>query len=388
MRKKKKIIFAMLESGGGHKMPALAVLESIKRLYPGKYDVQIMDFMKELGATEVDTKLKNSWKYMLYHPILTKGIQTAASVIINSVTRPIIHWGFRAFLLKHFYEHLLSYLQKKKPDLIFSTHYFNSFAVSHVRGKYNIDVLLINYLTEIFDLNSYWFLKDVDHYIVASEEAKEKILRMHFPEEKLKVFPYPIRKEFFEISRTTKEIASDLGIDTSKKILFITLGGEGIGALEKFIVALLKRDFPLNVVIVTGKNRELKQKIEEKYAAQGNLTHIIPLGFVDNINELIFISDFCFIKPGPATTWEVISFKKPIIFFKSAQLSEVGNIKFVCRNNIGFSTGNQPKKFIRILDSFLNGPALEECRANYSKLNIENGSDAIASFLDELLTNL
>ncbi|MBA7666416.1 Processive diacylglycerol beta-glucosyltransferase [subsurface metagenome] len=359
--RKKKIIFAMLEAGGGHKMPALAVLESIKRLYPGKYDVQIMDFMKELGATEVDTKLKNSWKYMLYHPVLTKGIQAAASVIINSVTRSFIHWGFRAFLLKHFYEHLLSYLQKEKPDLIFSTHYFNSFAVSHVRGKYNIDVLLINYLTEIFDLNSYWFLKDLDHYIVASEEAKEKILRMHFPEEKLKIFPYPIRKEFFVISRTTEEIASDLGIDTSKKILLITLGGEGIGALEKFIVALLKRDFPLN---------------------------IIPLGFVDNINELIFISDFCFIKPGPATTWEVISFKKPIVFFRSAQLSEVGNIKFVCRNNIGFSAGNQPKKFIRILDSFLNGPALEECRANYSKLNIENGSDAIASFLDELLTNL
>ena len=32
---KKKIIFAMIEAGGGHKAPASAVMEALERGYPG-----------------------------------------------------------------------------------------------------------------------------------------------------------------------------------------------------------------------------------------------------------------------------------------------------------------------------------------------------------------
>ncbi len=360
-------------------MPALAVNESLNKLFPGKYDVRIMDFMKDLGCYKIDTLHKDTWKYMLARPVLTKGMQTMASI-----TGPVFREGFKSFI-SPFYDYLLDYLRDEKPDLIFSTHYFNTLAISHVRTKYQIKVLLINFLTEIFDINTYWYLKDVDHYIVASEEAENKLLKMNFPKEKLHIFPYPIRTSFFDISRSKDEIAAPLGIDTSKKTLLITMGSEGIGSLDKILIALLKRDFPLNIIAVTGKNEELKLEIEQNYTDKDQNTNILALGFVDNINELIYISDFCFIKPGPATTWEVLSFNKPIIFYRSAQLSEAGNINFVRKNNIGYFVGNHPKKLIQILDTLINGSALEECMKNYSKINIENGSNLIASFLDDIL---
>ena len=376
---KKKIVFATIEAGGGHKMPAIAVYESLNKLFPGKYGIRIMDFMKDLGCLKIDTMHKETWKYMLSRPVLTKGIQTMASI-----TGPVFREGFKSFI-SPFYDYLHDFLRKEKPDLIFSTHYFNTMAVSHVRARNQIRVVLINYLTEIFDINTYWYLKDVDHYIVASEEAENKLLKMNFPREKLHVFPYPIRTSFFEISRLKEEITASMGFDSSQKTLLITLGGEGIGSLDRILMALLKRDFPLNVIVVAGKNEDLKLEIEQNYTDKAQNTHIHALGFVNNINELISISDFCFIKPGPATTWEVLSFKKPIIFYRSAQLSEVGNIKFVRKNNIGYFVGNHPKKFIQILDTLINGSALEECRANYSKINIENGSNLIAFFLDAVL---
>ena len=72
----KKIHFAMIEAGGGHKMPALAVVEALEELFPGKYRIKVLDFMKDLGCTDLDEAHKKLWKYLLKHPELTKSIQT------------------------------------------------------------------------------------------------------------------------------------------------------------------------------------------------------------------------------------------------------------------------------------------------------------------------
>jgi hypothetical protein len=77
--------------------------------------------------------------------------------------------------------------------------------------------------------------------------------------------------------------------------------------------------------------------------------------------------------------------KKPIIFFESAQLSENPNIKFVVDNRLGYYAGNMPRKLCQIVDWFLAGYGLEECRRAYEDITIENGSAAIARFLDRVL---
>lgn len=77
--------------------------------------------------------------------------------------------------------------------------------------------------------------------------------------------------------------------------------------------------------------------------------------------------------------------KKPIIFFESAQLSENPNIKFVVGNRLGYYAGNMPRKLSQIVDWFLGGYGLQECRRAYEDIIIKNGSTAIARFLDQLL---
>ncbi len=46
---RKKIHFAMIEAGGGHKTPALAVVEALEENFPGKYEIKVLDFIKDLG---------------------------------------------------------------------------------------------------------------------------------------------------------------------------------------------------------------------------------------------------------------------------------------------------------------------------------------------------
>jgi hypothetical protein len=67
----KKIVFAMIEAGGGHKSPAKAVMDALEKAHPGRYELRMMDFIKDVGAVKVDASHKRSWKAMLEHPTLT-----------------------------------------------------------------------------------------------------------------------------------------------------------------------------------------------------------------------------------------------------------------------------------------------------------------------------
>jgi processive 1,2-diacylglycerol beta-glucosyltransferase len=369
----------MIEAGGGHKTPAVAVVEALEKNFPGKYEIKVLDFMRDLGCTDLDEAHKKVWKYLLAHPELTKSIQT-----FDFITGPVNIQIYKLFL-DRIAKYVMRYLYNEKPDLVFSTHYFNTMSIAHIRKQYEIGPILINYLTEIFDFDSYWYLKNVDHYIVASKQAEKKLLKKKFPREKLHVFPYPVRRSFFDINKNKTEILHALGIDKTRKTLLVTLGSEGIGSIYKMIEALVKKNIPLNVIAVAGKNDQLRQQLERDFGSPDHPTKVVALGFEERINELIHASDFCFIKPGPATTWEVLSMKKPIIFFESAQLSENPNIKFVVENRLGYYAGNMPRKLSQIVEWFLAGYGLQECQRAYEEITIENGSTPIAKFLDQVL---
>jgi len=376
---RKKIHFAMIEAGGGHRSPALAVQEALEEQFPGKYETRILDFMKDLGCTELDEMHKKAWKYLLSHPDLTKGIQA-----FDFITGPVNVNLYKMFLYR-FSKYVMRYLYEEKPDLVFSTHYFNTMGVAYIRRRYEIGPVLVNYLTEVFDFDSYWHLKTVDYYLVASERARQKLLKTRFPADKLFGFPYPVRPSFLRVSRKPAEILEALALDPSRKTMLITLGSEGIGPVFRMLEALVEADLPLNMIFVAGKNRELEQQIQGQLCQRTGATRLLTLGFIENLNELIHASDFCFIKPGPATTWEVLSFRKPILFFESAQLSENPNIRYVVDNALGYFVGSSPRKLIRTVGALLDGPALEACQRGYAGVEIDNGAYHIARFLDEIL---
>ena len=58
--RKKKIVFAAIQAGGGHVKPAEVIIEALHSLYPGKYELTLLDFMKDLGCHSVDSRHKQS----------------------------------------------------------------------------------------------------------------------------------------------------------------------------------------------------------------------------------------------------------------------------------------------------------------------------------------
>jgi processive 1,2-diacylglycerol beta-glucosyltransferase len=376
---KRKILFAMIEAGGGHKSPALAVREAVQELGGGRYRLLMADFMKDTGCETLDEQHKESWNYLLDHPILCKTGHRLADF-----AGPVFRTGVKLYLMP-FYECVRSFLLSEQPDLVFSIHYFNSMAIDLVRRWYNIPVTLINYHTELFDTSSLWVIKGVDYYLVSSEEARKKLIMRGIPRGKLYTFHYPVQQAFYRIQTTRERIARQVGADPGRKTVLISFGGQGYGNIGKFIEAVTEERLPLNIIVVAGKNEAMRSRLERQFSGAGGGQKVIVLGFVTNMHELMHLADVCFIKPGPSTTMEAVALRKPILFYKSAQISENGNIHFALKQGIGFYVGDNQRRFAQLMEECVNGDLLRQVANRYRTMDIRNGARDIARFLMNIL---
>ena len=377
----KKIIFASHDAGGGHRAPAEAIQKALNELFPGKYDTVVLDFIEAVGCKNLAEKSKKAWDKMLAMPIINK-----IGIILLEILPFVIKIYYNIYL-KPFFPLLEKYLNENKVDCIFSTHFFNSYALTKLNKKKKINFPVFQFIAEIYDVSVIWYFGNTFPYVVCSEKARKLLLKRKTKEELIHVFPYPIKPHFTEINRSRNEIKKSIGINNLLPTLLISFGAQGIGNIEKFIDILINNKLNMNIIVVTGKNKKLYRKLIREYRANRNgFPNIYILGFVTNMNEIIYASDFCFIKPGPATTMECLSLKRPVIFYLSATFSEYTNVSFVVKKKVGFYAMDNEFLFLRYVKKLLDENFYNSISKNLEYFSASDGAFRIAKFIDKYLT--
>src|SRR5919199_3649154 len=96
---KPTILFATIAAGGGHVAVARAMAEAVEHHYPGRFELRVSDYMKEVGVREVgdlDRLHKDIWRFMLRYPILARTSQRlmdASPRVTIAAQRRLVH-GF------------------------------------------------------------------------------------------------------------------------------------------------------------------------------------------------------------------------------------------------------------------------------------------------------
>lgn len=371
----------VIEAGSGHKVPAMAVKESIEKIYPGKYDIKVIDFAKECGALKDDKALKDGWDFLLKYPVLARfGYKIMGFFKIDS--RVYLQWCAKEYLTKG-----MLYIKEYNPDILFIPHMFSMSVAAMAREKYDLSCKIVGYITDPFDACEWWKDKGVDMTLVSSEVARQKLIKMGIDEKKILIYSFPVRHSFFNIKKTKNELVNEYGIDVSKKIVLTSAGGQGIGtASGKYVEEMYKKQMPFNVLFVCGKNEKLKQHLDDLKKNVVSSTNLIPLGYVNNMNELLSISDFIIGKGGASTTMEALMMGCPIIYTDYAAPNEKTNIDFVVENKTGWYASSK-SIFFKIIKKIQNTGILNEYRDNAKKLKLRSGADEIAKFVVEMLEN-
>ena len=374
---KKKIFIPMQEAGAGHKMPALAIKDGIDTLYPDKYDVEVVDWLKVLDEA-TDKKMKDTWNFALANPFWAR------------FGYKVLQWTFP--LSRYFFDVAYSILNKRAVefykenyvDIVFSTHFWSARATLNARDKLGLKFKVITYVTDPFDGHYLWAEKRVDTILVASEIAKEQLIGYGVDGNKVKILPFPINKKFVTIGRDKETIQKEYNINTNYKTILATAGGQGIGEISKYVMKMFEDNYEYNIIYVCGRNEELKKTLENLVESKQSKTNIIPLGFVSNMNELLLISDFTIAKAGASTTFEALLLNNPIIFTDWATYPEKPNVDFCVDNNVGWLKQTEAE-FFALIKEIQDTDILDRYKKNLESLHLHTGVDEISQFIvDEL----
>lgn len=105
-------------------------------------------------------------------------------------------------------------------------------------------------------------------------------------------------------------------------------GGEGMGALEATVRHL---DAALagsaQVAVICGRNRRLLDSLRSTVWPGGS--HVVAVGFVDNVHEWMGAADVIITKAGPGTIAEALISGLPILLNGNVPC-QVGRVCFVC----------------------------------------------------------
>jgi UDP-N-acetylglucosamine:LPS N-acetylglucosamine transferase len=361
-----EILFATIAAGGGHVAGAHAMAEAIERYYPGRFELRVSDYMKDLGVVRLDRFHKDSWRRALRYPILARTGQR----VIDAFPRLTIAVERR--ILRDFARAAADDLKKDPPLLVVSNHGLITTGLAEARYRHGLQVPVLTFATEPFNISAYWGEPRADRVIAASEDGWRRLRRFGVPAERMTIIGRPVRQAFLN-APAKAEAREYLGLEDRFTCL-VSFGGEGVGRNPRGLIrALLDLDLSLQVVAITGRNEALKKELK----ALGT-NGLRVEGFVENLAEYLAASDVFVGKAGPSSVYEALAVGRPVLASGYAGLNELGVVRFVEGQGLGRHVRTNAA-LVREVRRYAGDPVLlEEISRRCRGLNLASSTERFA----------
>src|SRR2546428_10157412 len=150
-------------------------------------------------------------------------------------------------------------LEKHQPDLVLCTHFLLAEIISWLKAKGRLACPQAIVVTDL-DVHAMWLCHHFEHYFVAIDETREHLVRLGIPGGKVTASGIPIDPVFAE-AKDKRAMRQKLGLLADRTIVLLSAGGFGVGPIEHAVASLLELRHPAQVVVVCGRNEELRQRL-------------------------------------------------------------------------------------------------------------------------------
>ena len=403
----KKVLIMSASTGGGHNRAARAIEEElIKKTVNGEpIECKIIDSLKLVNTTMDKIISRGYEKSAIYTPnaygrvyrLSESGLVSKNEFKDNMIT---------TFMAKKFRKLLLD----EKPDVIIGTHPFPMIALSTLKKQcshhaisntvfhsslndkfvsyFNINQFptLISVLTD-YTTHSTWIQNELDYYIVGHEYVKELLISEGVDSNKIKPLGIPVEKSFLQ-HRNRELVLSELGFDSSKLTVLLMGGSFGAGNIKETLEELININRDFQILVITGKNESLKEKLDKKLKLHNLDKKVKVLGFTNKMNDILASIDVLVTKPGGLTTTEALLKDVPMIVPYYIPGQEEENLDFLC--NCGSALRTTKKYSLSVLLKVLidDSSRLEILKKNIKSIRKFNSSQNIANLVVENLSSI
>jgi UDP-N-acetylglucosamine:LPS N-acetylglucosamine transferase len=316
----KKVLILTASTGGGHKSNAASLEAWIKRYYGDAVEVEVYDAFKQLPHFFGKDPVSLFYYVTSVHfPKIWRWVIDASSrQDLDKLEKQFVFFG--GILGRKAGEQKL---KEFEPDVIISTFTPVVAPTRNVLTKLGLNIPLKVLITDIISAPHYWFGKSADEYYVMSEDALQKG-QQHLPNKTFHILPPLLHPKFFEEYKAIKN---------KRKRILLLAGGEGIHNLDA-LVTLVARNTNYDIDVICAKDK-ITLDILTKAKKQHAWHHVNLHGFITNIEQYLKKCDIVITKAGPATIFEILRFKKPLICYHYIYGTEQENVDFLIKNNYG-----------------------------------------------------
>ncbi len=267
------------------------------------------------------------------------------------------------------------------PDWIICTHFLPSEIISDLKGSGKMTTPQAIVVTD-FDMHALWLCRHYEHYFVALEETAVYLRSLGYLDEKTTVSGIPIDPKFAE-DKPTVEMRSKYGLDANLPTVMLSLGGFGVGNIDKLLDSLKALATPIQILAMCGKNEELKTQLEHEIPGK-NGTRVIPIGYTRDMDEYMSASDLIVGKPGGLTTCEALT--KGLVFVIANPIpgQEERNADHLLEQGAAIRSNNPATLGFKIEQLIRDKGRLKTMSANARRFARPNAAFDIAARLESL----
>ena len=314
-----KALFLSVTVGAGHNSVAKALNDYFSLQ---GFETQTIDLFK--NCKKIQSAISGvGFKAMYTFPKI-------ANMFYNKDKRT--NHSFFEIAIKYTKDETLKKINEFSPDIIVSSHIAGLVFTQKYRNLINKPFKNAFIVTD-YDLTPSLFNdNNQDFIIVPNKDFKQQLLNKGFAEDKVYPFGIPISAKFFQ-KQDKQSLVEKLNLsnfDTTKPTILFMGGGKGLGKIYGTIKYLIKNS-DLQCIVICGKNQKLKQKIDSIKSNK-----VFSFGYVNNVNELMDLSDYIFGKTGGLSSTESLAKNLVILSYKNIPCPEYANLMYFAKNNVAF----------------------------------------------------
>lgn len=333
------VLILTAKCGMGHYIASMALKQELEN---EDVQVEVIDFFEVIFPTI------HKIIYGIFNFLVSK-----CSSIYNFFYKFSANTNFIPFkkIIKKGIEEII---EQKNINIVISTFPVCSKYISAYKKINNKNLKLYTCITDI-EVNKEWITNETDTYFVASKKTKKQLINNGILENKIKIVGIPVRKEFKKRK-----------IIKNKNEIIIMGGGLGLIPNMKKILKNLVKNENIHITLMTGKNRKLFKKYYNRF---DNMTVI---GYTNEVYKYVEKAELIITKAGGITLFEAIHTETPMYILYPFLSQEIGNAKFIEKNNIGKVVWRKRENISQDILRLLNSPIeLKKMKKNMKKIKNE-----------------
>lgn len=312
-------------TGGGHLRVARTVATALQERWGEKIQITLVDVLSEYAPWPLS-------KAPQWYPFALKG------------GGRVYGWGFnllngrrRVQTICHLlwpltYPRAIRLFRDHPADLIVSFHPVPVYTLARALEWTGLAVPFVAVGTDLVVMHAAWVAPNVRRYLVATEQARDQLIRHGVEPERIEVTGLPISPIFRQVATEDKAgIRRRLGLDPQQPTVLMMGGGVGFDPLEMVARAVAAAAPAAQLVVIAGQNERLHRRLSA-------LSWPAPVrieGFVENIHEWMRAADVLVTKAGPTTIAEALTVGVPMVLWGAIPAQETPNVHLVVEAGAG-----------------------------------------------------